>query len=51
MNIFQILVSCSSPELAVIMNAIKNILNLIQIIGPLLLICSLVFLLIKDFLI
>ena len=47
MNIFQILVSCSSPELAVIMNAIKNILNLIQIIGPLLLICSLVFLLIK----
>ena len=24
MNIFQILVSCSSPELAVIMNAIKN---------------------------
>ena len=43
MNLFQILVSCSSPELAVIMGAVKKILNLIQICGPILLICSIVY--------
>lgn len=47
MILFQFLVDCSSPELAVILGAIKKILNIIQILGPVLLICSLVYLFIK----
>ena len=43
MNLFQILVSCSSPELAVIMGVVKKLLNLIQICGPILLICSIIY--------
>lgn len=47
MILFQFLVNCSSPELAIILGAIKKILNIIQILGPVLLICSLVYLFIK----
>ncbi len=47
MNIIQMLVSCSSPELAAILNIAKKLLDLIQLLGPILLICSLVYLFIK----
>lgn len=41
------LVSCSDPVLGVFLRIAKSILSLIQIIGPLLSICSIVFLLIR----
>ena len=47
MELFQIIVSCNSPELAVIMGVVKKLLNLIQLCGPILLICSLIYLFIK----
>lgn len=43
MNLFQFLVSCSSPELVVIMGVVKKLLNIIQICGPILLICSIIY--------
>ena len=47
MNIIQMLVSCESQELAAILRITKNLLSIIQILGPILLICSLVYLFIK----
>lgn len=41
------LVSCNSAVLAGFLTIVKNLLSLIQIIGPLLLICSLIYLFIK----
>ena len=41
------LVSCSDPVLGVFLRIAKSILSLIQIIGPLLSICSIIFLLIR----
>lgn len=47
MNLLHILVSCSSPELAIVLGVVKRLLNLIQMLGPVLLICSLVYSFIK----
>ena len=38
MNLLHILVSCSSPELAIVLGVVKRLLNLIQMLGPVLLI-------------
>ena len=47
MNYFQLLSGCNSQALSIILNVAKQLLNLIQIAGPILLIISLGFTFIK----